>query len=396
MSDQNNQNVELTPEMRELISELRRITDNPAVKAAYKAAIKHVTPKVYFNGKIQNNPWENKTIEGFVNYFEEWFTFLPIPNDGLGKIEPFTFFYLDNPKAFDFLNKFESRQNENEAVSKEIFNWTVKFIKARGKFMDSPESTKYLSAWTDNPSSNMQDFIVPVGGFKSFNEFFIRELKKSVNPRPIAEPNDDSVIVAPADSEINFLESDLSLRTLLKVKTRQINVDDLLAGSKYAEKFVGGTAVSCVLMPNSYHRYHSPVTGQIIESKEIQGIYNGITDGEDWFNHGNIGESTTDFSIFEDFHRAYFIFDTVNHGHVAMIPVGLNTISALFASMINNKSTMVPPGSSPVDVNKGDELGHFAYGGSLNILLFQKGVLDSVSIYMGQRIGTLNKFEIKT
>ncbi len=132
------------------------------------------------------------------------------------------------------------------------------------------------------------------------------------------------------------------------------------------------------------------VQGEIIESKELPGIYNGITDGEDWFNHGNIGESTTDFSIFEDFHRAYFIFKTKNHGFVAQIPVGLNTISALFSSVVNHHSTMVPPGSKPVAIHKGDELGHFAYGGSLNILLFQKGVLGSISVLMGQRLGTLS------
>ena len=211
----------------------------------------------------------------------------------------------------------------------------------------------------------------------------------NVDPRPIAEVDVDSIAVAPADSELNFIESDLTLRTPLRVKTRYINVKELLADSEYAKHFVGGNAISCVLMPNSYHHYHAPVTGEIIESKEIPGIYNGIIDGEDWFNHGNIGESTTDFSIFEDFHRSYFIYKTKKHGYVAQIPVGLNTISALFASMVNHHSTMVPVGSPPVSIRKGDELGHFAYGGSLNILLFEKGVFSSLSVLMGQRIGSL-------
>ena len=65
-------------------------------------------------------------------------------------------------------------------------------------------------------------------------------------------------------------------------------------------------------MPNNYHRYHAPVTGEIVESGEISGIYNGIMDGEHWFNIFNVGESSTDFSIFEDFHRAYFIIKTKN------------------------------------------------------------------------------------
>jgi phosphatidylserine decarboxylase len=76
-----------------------------------------------------------------------------------------------------------------------------------------------------------------------------------------------------------------------------------------------------------------------------------------------------------------------------MIPVGLNTISAIFPSMINNESSIVPPGCPPVPVKKGDELGHFAYGGSLNILLFQKNVFSSVSVLMGQRLGSMSPIQ---
>lgn len=377
----------LTSEMKLHIKELQDIVSNPEVVKTFNDAIANLTP-VLQNSKP--NPWLGKTVNDFVAYFENWFTFLPTPVGGLGRIMPFTYFYLENKKAYDFLNTFESRKNPNVPYSKEIFNWTVKFIKMRGNFMDSPESLMYLQKWLDDPSTKIDDFIVPEGGFKSFNAFFTRELKLSKNPRPIDSPDDDSVAVASGDTEINFIESDLTLTTPLKVKTRHINVHDLLNGSKYAKYFVGGTAVSCVLMPNSYHRYHAPVTGNIIESQEVQGIYNGILDGEDWFNKGDIGESTTDFSIFEDFHRAYFIMETEKYGYVALIPVGLNTISSIHPSVVNKKSTMVPPGSPAVPIKKGDELGYFAYGGSLNIMLYQQGVFSSISIFMGQRLGTMN------
>ncbi len=385
----------LTEDMKLLILELKEIASNPEVEKTFNEAIANVIP-VIPNGTNKPNPWSGKTINYFVNYFEGWFTYLPTPvkvvtpNGGLGRIMPFTYFYLENPKGFAFLNTFESRKNSSSPYSKEIFNWTVKFIKARGKFMDSPESKLGIKEWLNDPDTKIEDFIVPEGGYQSFNQFFTRELKISANPRPIDSPDDDSVVVASGDTEVNFIESDLTLSTPLKVKTRYINVRQLLNDSKYANYFLGGTAVSCVLMPNSYHRYHAPVTGKIVESQEVPGIYNGITDGEDWFNKGNIGESTTDFSIFEDFHRAYFIMETTNYGYVALIPVGLNTISAIHPSVINHKSSMVPPGSSSVQIKKGDELGYFAYGGSLNIMLYQKGVFNSISMFMGQRLGTMN------
>ena len=377
----------LTVKMKELIQDLRDIVSNPVVEAAYNDAIANVIPIIEPQGTP--NPWIGRSIDYFVNYFKEWFTFLPKPNGGLGRIVPFTYFYRNNEKAFYFLNDFKSRRG-NAHYTKEIFNWTVKFIKARGEFMDSPESLKYIQEWIDAPATQIQDFIVPPGGFKSFNQFFTRELNPEVNGRPIASPDDDSILVAPADSEINFIESNLTLTTDLRVKTRTINVLELLNNSCYAKNFVGGTAVSCVLMPANYHRYHTPVSGQIVESMDVPGIYNGITDGEDWFNHYNVGESTTDFSIFEDFHRAYYIIETENYGYVAVIPVDLNTISSLTPSLVNNRSIMVPPGCPPVPVQKGDELGHFAYGGSLNILLFQKGLFNAVSVLMGQSLGSLS------
>jgi phosphatidylserine decarboxylase len=318
---------------------------------------------------------------------------LPQPSSGLGFIVPLTFFYVNNPQAFYFMNKLQSKSGHRNEYSKEIFNWTVRFIKERGRFMDSPASINqdYLKEWMATFPN--KDFVIPQGGFKTFNEFFTRRLNisDSYNPRPVSAPDDDSVLVASGDTEINFIESNLTLKTTLPVKTRELNVTQLLNDSKFAKNFVGGTAISCVLMPTSYHHYHAPVGGNIVEAMEVPGIYNGIMDGEHWFGEGNIGESDTDFSIFEDFHRAYFIIETSDYGYVAVVPVGLNTISAIHPSVVSN--TYVPPGGNPVKVKKGQELGYFSYGGSLNILLFQPGVLDCISALQGQRIGSMTKLK---
>ena len=388
MSKKNN--LPLTDKMKALIKELKEIVSNPVVESAYNDAIANVQSTLLDGTR---NQWTGKSIEYFVKYFEEWFTFLPTPTGGLGKIIPFTHFYLNNETAFYFLNHLQSKKPGAKTYTKEVFNWTVTFIKERGAFMDSKESLKYIQEWIDFPATKIDDFIIPKGGFQSFNQFFTRELKPTANARPISNPDDASILVSSADAEINFIESDLTMTTKLNVKSRQINVRDLLNQSSYALKFEGGTALSCVLLPGSYHRYHAPVGGHIVESQEVQGIYNGIIDGDDWFNNYNIGESTTDFSIFEDFHRAYFIFKTKGYGYVAMIPVGLNTISSLFPSMVNKQSTMVPPGGIPVPIKKGEEVGHFAYGGSLNILLFQAGVLQAASVLQGPRIGILSSIK---
>lgn len=384
-----------TPPMDKIMDELRVIMANPVVEAAYNDAIAHLDPFVQELGTQQQNPWTGTTVEDFICYFDKWFTFLPQPAGGLGFIVPLTFFYLNNPQGFYFMNLLQSKSGDAKEYSKEIFNWSVRFIKERGNFMDSAASTHYMDTWLKFLGPQIKDYIVPKGGYKTFNEFFTRSLNPKTNPRPITAPDDDLVLVASADTEINFIESNLTLQTSLPVKTREINVNDLLKGSKFAKYFVGGTAMSCVLMPTNYHHYHAPVSGEIVESMEVPGIYNGIMDGEHWFNEGNIGESDTNFSIFEDFHRAYFIFKTKKSGYVAMIPVGLNTISSIHPSVVNNRSTYVPPGGKPLPVKKGQELGHFAYGGSLNILLFEPNVISSVSVLQGQRLGTLTDLTAK-
>jgi hypothetical protein len=46
-----------------------------------------------------------------------------------------------------------------------------------------------------------------------------------------------------------------------------------------------------------------------------------------------------------------------------------------------------------VPVYKGDKLGHFAYGGSLVILLIEQGVY-SITIPQGQKIGAFGKKKV--
>merc|ERR1711972_542197 len=47
-------------------------------------------------------------------------------------------------------------------------------------------------------------------------------------------------------------------------------------------------------------------------------------------------------------------------------------------------------GSSCPYVNKGKRMGYFLYGGSLNILLFEPGVFNSMDLLMGNRLGSMS------
>ena len=202
-------------------------------------------------------------------------------------------------------------------------------------------------------------------------------------------PERDYIISAPTDCIMNSIPMDIVDReTRIPTKgNQQLNIMQMLDNSKYAENFLGGTALSCVLMPNTYHRYHSPVSGHVVESRLVEGALLGVEDFPTWVpESGNVGYYGTNFNAFSDYKRAYFIVDTGKYGHVALITVGLSTVGSV---VLNEKFKDV---KEPVAIQRGDELGHFLYGGSLFIMIFEPGRYRSgaIQVRLGNQIGTFD------
>jgi len=400
----------------ELHGEWQTLCNDPAVQAAWNAAAGGLDEYVMKSGNPMTeiaNPWVGRVCSDMGHFFGQWLTFLPNTTDGLQNIQELNYWVRHNTAGIFFLNRLESRTGGRGEFCPEVLDWTTRWLAARQDYMDSEESTKLIPQWVayvnDNTTSPLSDYEVPetpcttpTCGFTSFNAWFSRNLKNDNlgpnPPRPISNKDDDSILVAPADSEINFILSSITMETLLPVKTRSIDVRSLLGNSQFAEKFNRGTAISCVLMPNNYHRFHAPVTGSLVESRLVEGFYFGISNGATWFNKGNTGDSDMEFSTFEDFQRAYYVYNTSQHGFVAQVSVGLAEISSVnpFIRPSDNRSTWVgiegsPEYKGPLPMTKGDQVGYFKYGGSLNILFFEPGVFSSIAVLMGQRLGQLSE-----
>jgi phosphatidylserine decarboxylase len=317
------------------------------------------------------NPWKGKKFDDLLKFFDEWYHLQPTPSgaqDEFNYIEKFSWFY--------YKNKYGQKIVGNDPG----LSWTREFVKARRKILESPESTATIQQWVDDPAIHIEQYIVPSDGFKSFNEFFIRDLKSGT--RTIASPLDDSVLCSPTDCVLNMINP-LTPETRISIKLNQsLNVTELLAGSKYAKYFENGTAISCILLPTTYHHYHAVVSGEVVESREdVAGAYWGIKDFGIFYNAGNFGYGA-DYSVFEQFRRGYLVIKTDDYGYVAMIPVGLDTIgSVVFEDKFLNVTLQ-----NPVPVYKGEKIGHFEYGGSLVIILIEQGI-SSLSIPQGQQIG---------
>jgi phosphatidylserine decarboxylase len=318
------------------------------------------------------NPWQGKTISDLYDFLNEWFYFLPNSENGLDRIIEFTMLYYNNPLGMKFV------------LEEPGLSWTNYFVEERGKFMDSPASAKIVNDWLADRSLGNEDFVLPEQGFQSFNEFFIRDIKPGA--RPISAVKDNSVLVSPADGVINMINNDLQLDDQIPMKGKMtLNLTEMLDSSKYASKFVGGTALTVVLMPYNYHHYHAPISGIVVESNENVGerLF-GFTDLNDFINHGNVGYNK-DFSVLEHFRHGYFIIKTEDHGYIAMVPVGLQTVGSV---VFEDRLKLVVSGQEQ-KIYKGEKLGHFAYGGSTVLLFFEKGRFSSLKVQQGQRIGKL-------
>jgi phosphatidylserine decarboxylase len=356
-------------------------TDSPPVKQLktlydsnkeFKNTLDLMLENVHDLPDGSENPWQDKDIDDLGEFLNEWFYFLPNTHNGLDRILKFTFLYYKNPNGMKFI------------LEEPGLSWTNSFVEERGKFMDSPESTKIIEEWLIDNSLGNEDFVLPSEGFKSFNEFFIRDLKPGA--RPIDDVTDNSVLVSPADGVINMIVNELELNFEIPTKGRMtMSLKTLLNDSEYAKKFVGGSALAVFLMPDNYHHYHAPISGSIVESNEDVGdrLF-GMPDMLDIINNGNVAYNK-DYSVFENFRHGYFIIKTETYGYVAMIPIGLQTIG----SVVFEEEYQEVNNSNPIPINKGQKLGHFAYGGSTVLLIFEKNKLSSMSVQQGQRIGKL-------
>ena len=380
-------------------------------------------PPAYVNSA---NPWSisnsgSALYAQLISTFTDWCTWLPQisgdQDDGLKYIQQVGWLYYQN-QAGVALVQGRNPRNETEAFSAgfDLFN---NFAKERGAFMDSPASTVYVAQWLNDPRIEIQDYKKQkVSDYVSWNDFFSREITvdtktKTIPSRPVTLPERDYVISAPTDCIVNpltqylvkdgqlhrqYIENPFNFDMILDIKNTPVNLSDLLGDvpANYRDQFIGGTGLSCVLMPNTYHHYHSPVTGTIVYAKELSELGTwGFEDFPNWIPPGgNVGRIGTDFGQWSNFDRGVVIieieYDNVTgaipeklKGYVASIPVGLDTIGSVVLDPNIKVGTKVQRGYT--------RIGSFYYGGSLNILLFSKGLVAPViQTRMGNQIAIID------
>ncbi|MEJ2407346.1 MAG: phosphatidylserine decarboxylase [Candidatus Thiodiazotropha sp.] len=418
--------------------------NDPVTRKAFDKVYKELVdlPVGYSYGHSRENPWKTGgngkgLYEQMSNMFETWCTALPqIRGDSDNALDPilyFAWFYYKNQAGQDFVQGRNPLKPSEEFVTGMTFlsKWSNEYL----DFMNSKDSRKYVEEWVKDPRIEIDDYVKTKAiQYKSWNEFFARNLKsdKSGNypSRPVTMPERDYVIVSPTDCIMNplvqivktdgtyhrqYIDNPLQLNTVLDVKDIPISVDDMLGSvpDDIKEKFVGGSGLTCVLMPNTYHHFHAPVDGTVIHAEVVKtgtmgtpGTF-GYSDFPNWVPlDGNVGRPGTDFSQFQAYQRGVIVikveYDGLAEGnkkrekktgYVASIPVGLDSVGSVVLNTCDSKITdHVNCFNVGGPVTKGKtKLGNFFFGGSLDILLFSEGMISpAVQTRMGNQIGVIN------
>ncbi|KAL8659949.1 MAG: hypothetical protein Q9226_000171 [Calogaya cf. arnoldii] len=241
----------------------------------------------------------------------------------------------------------KSRDMEKKRIRKLLRNLSFK----QGRKYDDPSSVRDIQSFVNFHQLDMSEVLKPIDQFKSFNEFFYRELKP--NARPCSAPDDPRIIVSPADSR-SVVFNTMDDATTIWVKGRDFTVERLL-GDAYpedAKRYKNGALGIFRLAPQDYHRFHIPVDGILGKPKLIEGDYYTV----------NPMAIRSALDVYGENVRYVVPIDSVAHGRVIVVCVG--------AMMVGSTIITRKEGER---VGRAQELGYFQFGGSTLLLLFEPG-----------------------
>ena len=224
--------------------------------------------------------------------------------------------------------------------------------------------------------------------FKTFNDFFIRELYDEA--RPIMDNKD--IIISPVDGFVSSAGK-IQQNKIFQAKKFDYSLDDLIATDlEQAETYINGQYVTIYLAPFNYHRVHAPLDGQLLAARYIPG---------DLFS---VNQATVDRvnGIFRRNERLVMHFRT-DYGPIVLVFVGALNVGSISTpwtgEILPRKKGIVEAldlSNYKSNIKKGDLLGWFNMGSTVILLLpknfckLNENLLKGNSLKMGMEIGNLN------
>lgn len=241
-----------------------------------------------------------------------------------------------------------------------------------GLVLNSRLSTLLIPEFIKKNKINMEDYVEQY--YNSYNEFFMRQIKKELRPIDGRE----EVIVSPSDGKVTAYR--ISDKLVVTIKNSKYTVASLLRNKELAKQYKGGYLVILRLTVDDYHRYCYPSDGCKGKNIHINGLLH------------TVNPIANDYvKIYKENTREYTVIETEKFGDIIQMEVG-----ALMVGKISNYH-------QELEVTKGQEKGRFEFGGSSIVLILDsnkvkinKELLNNTEngyetmLRMGQAIGSVN------
>jgi len=238
--------------------------------------------------------------------------------------------------------------------------------------MDNPKSKENIPAFIKTHNLNVDEMLLPLDQFATFNEFFYRKLKPSA--RIVDEPDNPKIALSPADSRMMVFRT-LDDSQALWIKGEHFTLSNLFGGwdksGDMAKLFAGGSLVIARLAPQDYHRWHFPVTGSPLKRFPIDGAYMTV-------NPIAVRKNVDVYTLNK---RCICPIETKEFGLVVLIAIAATAVGSInfdncdCKEKKNNQACVDGACQVGKQVKKFDPHGYFAFGGSTTLVLFQPGVI---------------------
>ncbi|KAI8964138.1 putative phosphatidylserine decarboxylase [Daldinia sp. FL1419] len=370
-------------------------------------------------GKLEMDQEHIERLEGYFRFCDNLLKWVPrVDTTGDELLQKLLVFYwvFNQPQ----LSKYQTQITPESAGTDPTWlsYWQVLFARELGFFLGTKESACGISSFYQNENYNQEADLwqdPPKGGWVSFNQWFAREWKDIDVARPLQlEDMEDNVVVSAADSKFGghfpVEQGGVVLQEkVLNIKGIVWPIEKLLEGVPKVENFNGGSFMHAFLSPSDYHRQHAPVSGTVVMAKVIQELVylqvtpdrgearlapdRGLLVKKPLVNRmiltdiaagsgkklkdllGDDGIATLDINAPDEpgyqwcQTRGLIVIETPDHGRVAVLPVGMAQVSSVVL--------LVEQGQQ---VEKGDQISYFQFGGSDIVLVFENPVDYSVEL----------------
>ena len=224
-------------------------------------------------------------------------------------------------------------------------------------------------------------------GFRTFNDFFIRELEDGARPID-ASPES---IVSPADGTLSR-SGRLLAGSIMQAKGIDYTLEDLLATDlEQAAALADGSFATIYLAPYDYHRVHAPFDGKVVAARYVPGDLFSV----------NAATAKSVAGLFRRNERLVLHFETPQ-GPAAVILVGalnVGSISTPWSGQIrprkNGVVETIDLSNGPDTIKKGDLLGWFNMGSTVIVLMpegsceWHDDLEPGKTVRMGESIGKM-------